>query len=34
MVLRPEEAVADFVRSEMQALYLGRYVTEKQPAAP
>jgi carbamoyltransferase len=34
MVLRPEEAVADFVRSEMQALYLGRYMTEKQPAAP
>lgn len=33
MVNRPEEAVEDFLRSEMDALFLGELLTEKQPRA-
>ena len=29
MVLQPEEAVEDFLRSQMQALFLGKYLAEK-----
>jgi carbamoyltransferase len=33
MVLQPDEAVDDFLRSEMHALFLGNYLAEKTPSS-